>query len=91
MIKLVDLERNVRIDIFKSLSFTNIFDFIFCSFSSIEAYAKYASESLEFKVDLFRINAYNWVVRTEKSLGPRLPPLRHCQSSVHFSEAVTVE
>ena len=70
MTKLIDLERNVRkMDLLKSLSFANIFDFSFCSYSSIEAYAKYASESLEFKLNLFRINAYKWGARTEKSLG----------------------
>ena len=59
MTKLVHQECNVRMDLLKSLSFANNIDFSFCSFSSIEAYAKYASESLEFNRYLLRINTYN--------------------------------
>ena len=55
MTKFVDLERNVRIDLLKSLSFANIFDSSFCSFSSIEAYAKYASESLDSNWTFFEL------------------------------------
>ena len=68
MTKLIDQERNVRMDLLKSFSFTNIFDFSFCSFCpDAEAYKKYTSESLKIKLDLFQINAYNWGTRAVNS------------------------